>query len=147
MMDDYSNSVMLALLPVDGSWSTLKLPHLTLVYAGEIGSLDPSDFNVLAKDASVLALMNKPITLDAIGVEVYGQDQERVDVLTLRPTPELESMRHVVEDWDASEYPFNPHVTIGPPGSHVLQPYLPKSVTFNRVYVGWGDQSLTFSMT
>lgn len=138
---------MIALLPTNCDWAKVDLPHLTLVYSGEIADLEPTDFNRLAKDASSLAMMNKPLTLTVNGVEVFGEGQERVDVLTLQMTPQLEAMRHVVEDWNQSEYDdYKPHVTIGPPGSHVMLPFIPQTVSFDCIYVGWGDQCLTFRM-
>lgn len=153
-MSDYSNanldtktSSMIALLPTNCDWSSVDLPHLTLVYSGEIADLEPTDFNKLAKDASSLAMMNDPLTLLATGVEIFGEDPDKVDVLRFQMNRQLEAMRHVVEGWDVSEYPFNPHVTLGPPGSHVLLPPMPRSVTFDCVYVGWGEQCLTFQMT
>src|SRR4051812_20370132 len=94
---DYSNanldnktSAMIALLPIGGSWSSVDLPHLTLVYCGDINEdLKPSDFNEIAKDASSLSMMNSPITLEATGVEIFGEGEERVDVLKYRMTSEL----------------------------------------------------------
>lgn len=147
MEDQPNTSSMIALLPVDGSWSSLKLPHLTLVYSGETDTMETGDFNRLAKDASVLATMNGPITLDAIGVEIFGEDPDRVDVLTFKSNSVLDAMRHIVEPWNQSEYTdFKPHVTIGPPGSHVLKSNLPSRAVFDRIYVGWGAQCLTFNM-
>lgn len=145
-MDDFKNSVMVALLPVGTSWSKIELPHMTLVYAGEIDDLDPSDFNKLAKDAASIASMNRPITLMVTDVEVFG-DNDKVDVLRFRSTTELDAMRHVVDSWDKSEFPFRPHATMGPVGTRMLvQQYIPEYVTFDRVLVGWGEQTLTFLM-
>jgi 2'-5' RNA ligase len=145
-MDDFKNSVMVALLPVGSSWCRIELPHMTLVYAGEIDDLDPTDFNRLAKDAASIALMNRPITLSVTDVDVFGEE-DKVDVLRFQLSSELEAMRHVVDSWNKSEFPFKPHATIGPVGTRMLvQQYIPKAVTFDRVYVGWGEQSLTFMM-
>jgi 2'-5' RNA ligase len=145
-MDDFKNSVMVALLPIGSSWSRIELPHMTLVYAGEISDLDPADFNKIAKDAASIALMNRPITLMVADVEVFGEE-DKVDVLRFRLTSELEAMRHVVDGWNRSEFPFRPHATMGPIGTRMLvQQHIPQQVTFDRVYVGWGEQSLTFLM-
>lgn len=144
-MDGFTQSAMIALLPITSDWCTLDCPHLTLVYAGEIeADLKSTDFNNLAKDASMLALLSKPVTLKVMSVEQFGYSAEqRVDALRFRPTPEIMAMRRAVEHWDKSEHPFAPHSTIGPIGSYTDNP---RYVTFDRVMVGWGDDSLVFSM-
>lgn len=142
--EDFSNSAMIALLPVTTNWCRIELPHLTLVYAGEIDKdLQPSDFNDLAKDAASLAMLTRPVTLSVTGVEQFG-DQEKVDVLRFQSTSELDAMRHTVEGWNKSEFPFRPHATMGPVGTSILVNFVPEAVTFDRIYVGWGEQSLTF---
>jgi 2'-5' RNA ligase len=154
---DPSDGVMIALLPTQSDWCQIDLPHMTLVYAGVIGDLKPTDFNEIAKDAGSLAMVSRPIRLNVAGVEVFGE-QEKVNVLKLRPTQELLSMRRFVEKWNASKHPFNPHCTIGPVNgtspspvspmtsySPAYPPY-PSALFFNRVFVGWGEDALTFSM-
>ncbi len=139
-MDDFSDSVMIALLPTTSDWCHIELPHLTLVYVGEKEDLKPTVFNELAKDASMLAMMAKSITLKVVGTDVFGEE-DKVDVLRLQPSPELLAMRRAVERWNASEYPFKPHATIGPAGTFIETPtYL----AFNRIMVGWGKENLTF---
>jgi 2'-5' RNA ligase len=143
MVEDVSGSVMIALLPITTDWCSIDLPHLTLVYAGETKDLKPTMFNEMAKDASMLAVLSRPITLKVMGVEVFG-DEEKVDVLRLQPSPELWSMRRVVEHWNASEFPFNPHATIGPAGMSSID--YPRYLAFNRILVGWGEEQLVFAM-
>lgn len=142
-MDDFTNSVMIALLPVTTDWCRIELPHMTLVYCGEMKDLSDSDYNKLAKDTASLAMMTRPLTLTVNEVKVFG-DQDKVDVLSLRPSSELEAMRHVVEGWNKSEFPFIPHVTMGPVGTRMLVPSIPESITFDRLMVGWGEERLTF---
>lgn len=143
-MEDVSGSVMIALLPITSDWCRIELPHLTLVYAGETKDLSLSTFNELAKDASMLALLSNPIQLRVTGVELFGRsDEEKVDVLKLQPTPELLAMRRAVEKWNASEFPFKPHCTIGSQGAFVDPP---RYLAFNRILVGWGDENITFSI-
>src|SRR5688572_25809770 len=117
----YANQgIMIALLPSHTEWCRQSTPHMTLVYAGLIEDHSPSAFNELAKDASALAMTNQPMTLRTKGLEVFGEgsvDSPKVDVILLEPNPELLAMRRLVEKWDASEYPFRPHVTIGPQGT------------------------------
>lgn len=141
MANDYSDSVMIALLPATDEWCKIDLPHLTLVYAGKKDALKPTAFNELAKDAASLAMLSGPLSLKVLGKEVFGGSEDKVDVFRLKPTPELLAMRRVVEHWNASEHPFNPHVTIGPEGSVVEDP---KYITFNRILVEWGNDGLTF---
>jgi 2'-5' RNA ligase len=147
-MDDFKDSVMVALLPVGSSWCKIELPHLTLVYAGEIKDLKPGDFNKIAKDAASIAVMNRPITLTVTGLDSFGySEDQKVDVLRFQSTTELDAMRHVVESWNKSEFPFRPHATMGPVGTRMLvQQHIPEYVTFDRVLVGWGKETLTFLM-
>ncbi len=139
-MDDFDDSVMVALLPVTSDWCRIEVPHLTLVYVGEKKDLKPTVFNELAKDAALIAMLSNPIMLKVMGTDIFGEE-DKVDVLRLQPTPELWAMRRAVERWNASEYPFKPHATIGPTGTLVETPtYL----AFNRIMVGWGKENLTF---
>lgn len=140
-----SSGVMVAFLPTSAEWCKIDLPHMTLVYAGTIDKLSPSDYNALAKDAATIGLLFRPFSLQVMQLEVFGTD-EKVDVLRFRPTPELLSARRLVEKWNASEHSFRPHSTIGP-----AQPFsdardFPRIVGFDRVMVGWGDESLTFNL-
>lgn len=143
---DDVDGIMVALLPIVSDWCTLDLPHLTLVYAGVIGDHKPTDFNELAKDVSMLACLSDPLTLMVTGRETFGEiDDDTVDVFRLRPTQQLLAMRRFVDDWNASEYDFKPHVTIGPAGTPVSNP--PRYVAFNRLAVVWGTDSIVFSLT
>lgn len=143
-MEDSSGSAMIALLPITSDWCKIECPHLTLVYAGEIKDLEPTTFNELAKDAAMVAMMSNPITLRVMSVEPFGySDEQKVDALRFRPTPELMAMRRAVERWNKSEFDFNPHSTIGPLGSYGDNP---RYVAFDRVMVGWGKEQLVFSM-
>lgn len=141
-MDDFTGSAMIALLPINSDWCHIELPHMTLVYAGEVKDLQPTAFNELAKDACTLAMM-RPITLRVANREVFG-DEDKVDVYRLQTSPELIAMRRMVERWHASEYEFKPHVTIGPTGMY-LEPQ-PTMIAFNRVLVGWGEDYLTWPL-
>lgn len=148
-MDDVSDSVMIALLPITTDWCHIELPHLTLVYAGKISDLKPTDHNELAKDAASIAMLSRPLTLKVLKREMFGNWSEdpadAVDVYRLRPSSELLAMRHTVEHWNASEFKdYNPHVTIGPPGSYVEIP--PSYLAFDRIMVGWGKDDLTFRL-
>ena len=136
-----SEGVMIALLPANDDWCKIALPHLTLVYAGVKSELTPGDFSELAKDAAMLAALSRGIGLRVVAKEAFGSNGD-VDAFRLQPTTELLAMRRSVEHWNKSEHPFNPHVTIGPAGTPV--DVVPPAIYFDRVYVGWGDDSLTF---
>lgn len=141
-MSDFSDAVMIALLPVDDSWCKLDLPHLTLVYAGLTSDLKPTDFNELAKDAAMLAMLTPRFSLKVMSKEIFGSD-EKVDAYKLQANPAIWAMRRAVEHWNASKHPFNPHVTIGPVGSGVpVEP--PRYIHFNQIMVGWGEERMTF---
>lgn len=134
---------MVALLPTDTSWCKIALPHLTIVYAGEIEDRNPTDFNILAKEVAMVAALVPPIFAKVFGVEVLG-DEDKVNVLTIEPTPQLKALRSMFEMWNKSEYEFKPHCTIGP----AIEPYspdtLPFTLLFDRIMVGWGEQQINF---
>src|SRR5687767_6724389 len=111
---DYSEGVMIALLPITSDWCRIKLPHMTLVYCGKTSELAPGTFDNLVKDASALAAISSPMMLRVKGVEVFGEDTDKVNVLRIQITPELAAMRRFVEKWNRSQYTeFKPHATIG----------------------------------
>lgn len=136
-----NDGVMIALLPITTEWSKLDMPHLTLVYAGTTADVKLTDFNELAKDTGSLAMLSGYIQLRVQGVEVFG-DTDKVNVLKLQPTSELLAMRRSIQDWNASEFPFNPHCTIGPVGGPV--DYTPSVLGFDRIMAAYGNESLTF---
>jgi len=141
-----NDSVMIALLPVSTDWSKVDLPHLTLVYAGKKNDLKPTDFSNLAKDASSLALLSSPQYLTVAATEQFGPPGEQVTAFRFQPTVELWAMRRFIDKWNKSEFPFNPHTTIGPAMTGPLD-FVPRVICFDRVYLGWGEDNLTFSMT
>lgn len=143
-MEDHSKSVMVALLPTETHWCKIDLPHLTLVYAGEVPDLPPGTFNAIAKDASSLAMLARPVTARCDKIEKFGPDEDPVDVIRMFPNQELFAMRNFLETWNRSEYPFNPHVTIGPYGSFTGE--VPFALTFDRIIVSWGVENLTFAL-
>jgi 2'-5' RNA ligase len=145
----YQDGVMIALLPMSAEWTDVPRPHLTLVYAGTVGEVDTTAYNELGKEAMDLGISFGPQTLEALGVETFGTGvkvgalgvEERVDALVFKPTPSLLAMREAVGHWDASEFPFKPHVTIGPMGSAYND--IPYMVTFDRLYTAWGSTGFT----
>lgn len=143
-MLEVEKSVMIALLPTIADWCRLELPHMTLVYAGEIPDLKPTDHNEMAKMALSIAMICGPITLHVFTTDVFGDGQDKVDVLRLKTTPELLAMRQMVERWNASEHPFNPHVTVGPVGS--ITDLIPAAIRFDRIMVAWGDDQLVYKL-
>lgn len=132
---------MIALLPTTSDWCKQNLPHMTLVYAGLIEDLGPTAFNEMAKDAATIAMLSSTLTVPVMGPDVFG-DEEKVNVLKLQPSSALMSMRRIVDRWDASEHPFRPHVTVGAYMSGI--DVVPSSITFDRIYVSFGDDNLTF---
>jgi 2'-5' RNA ligase len=138
-----STGVMIAFLPTDTSWCKQDLPHLTLVYCGEITSLPITAFNEIAKDAISVARFMPPFSLQVTGVEVFGEG-EKVDVLTFKPTNQLLRAREMVEHWNASEHEFSAHATIGPEGS--AEGVLPTELYFDRIIVEWANRQLTFRL-
>ena len=143
-----SQGVMIALIPTNTEWCKTKCPHMTLVYVGKVEDLNPTFFNELGKEASDLAVLTNPFSLRVTGTDEFGgntADNPPVEVFTLESTPQLRALRRAVEKWDASEWPFTPHVTIGPRGTIVENP--PSFLRFDKLMVAWGDQELVFSLT
>lgn len=142
-----ADGVMIAFLPTNTDWCRQELPHLTLVYAGDKDELRDSALSDLAKDAMSVARLTGAFSLEVTGVETFGDDAEKVDVLTLYPTPQLLLARKMVEGWNASQYKdYKPHATIGPEGS-ALDIIVPSRIGFDRVVVSWGDKHVTFRLT
>jgi len=153
------NDAMIAFLPIDGVWVKQDFPHMTLVHAGPIAERNEEEFNKMAKDALSVARLTGCFNLCVTGVEELGQD-EKVDVLTLYPTPQLLQARKMVAHWDTGEFPdYKPHVTIGPAGSAAAieapspvysmdyrRQSLPTKVYFNKIAACWGDKRLIFDM-
>src|SRR5688500_9807292 len=126
--------VMVALLPSYFDWPNVEFPHLTLVYAGEKSDVSASDLDSLSKATLSIALLSTPITLRTLTKDVYGEgtdDNPKVDVLRFHPNVDLLRMRAIVEDWNASKFPFSPHLTVGPEGT--WNGVAPMMVAFDKV--------------
>ena len=148
-MVDNSDNVMVALLPIISDWANIEFPHLTLVYAGKKSELSPSSIDGLSKAALSIAMLGTPITLRTLTKDVFGQgtdDDPKVDVLRFHPNLDLLKMRSIVEDWDASDFPFNPHLTVGPEGTWKFDAS-PVMVAFDRVALVIGNESQEFRMS
>jgi len=144
-MDNKSQTAMIALLPLTDEWCKQDLAHLTVVYCGEVDLLKKGDFNSMAKDASSISLLTNPIHLKTNGIETFGgqNGDPSVDVIRIVPSQELLAIRNFLEFWDRSEFKiFKPHVTIGPAGSLIEN--IPLMISFDRIMVRWGDETLTF---
>lgn len=140
---EINDSVMIAFLPTTSEWCKIDLPHMTLVYAGSKSDLTSQDFSSLVKDAASLAALTPPFCLDVQSLEVFGPDDDRVNVLKFRLTPELAALRRFVERWNKSEFAFNPHATIGP-ATDLAPVYPPSVVGFDKVIVAWGEDQISF---
>lgn len=144
----FNDSVMIALLPTTTDWCKIELPHMTLVFAGKKQDHEDGTYNEIAKDAASIAMVSSRLTCEVIERTTMGgnwkPDEPQCDVYRLRASDELLAMRNFVERWNASEWPFNPHVTIGSVGTPVEYP--PKYITFDRIGVFWGNESLKFRL-
>ena len=145
-MKDFKESVMIALIPVEAGWCQTELPHMTLVYAGKISDLNPRTFNEMGKTVLDIARKFAPPVLVVDEPDVFGGVEDGyVDVLVLKRTPDIDEMRSLVDIWNVSKHPFNPHVTVGPAGS--LDGDIPTRVAFQSIMVAWGDRRLTCRFT
>lgn len=149
-MDSVDDKVMVALLPIFSDGMQVDYPHLTLVYAGSVDSLSTSDLDGLGKAALSMALMSHPVTLRTLVKDVYGEgieDNPKVDVFRFHPNLDVLKMRMLLQDWDASKFPFNLHITVGPEGSWVGE--VPRLMAFDKVafVVGTNRQEFQLSRT
>lgn len=144
MVDEHNEEGMIALLPTTTDWCKIPLPHMTVVYLGHVADLPRDCFSILAKRASSLAQVMRPITCKVMETEVLGEE-EKVNTLRLEPSTQLLALREIFDEWDESEYDFHPHCTIGPADGLVPE-FTPMYLTFDRLMVAWGDESLTFGL-
>ena len=146
-MNEFSQSVMIALLPTTQEWCHIELPHMTLVYVGEIPDLRVSTLPEISKDVYDLAKNFPSQTLTVLGVEIFGKGDDEVDVFRLFPTRELLQMRQEVERWNGSEYrQYAPHATIGPVGTADRLESIPETLTFDRIVLSWGNENLMYML-
>lgn len=139
-MSEFDSSVMVALLPTTTYWCHIELPHVTLIYAGEIPDLKLTVRNDLAKQTISIAQDFGPFSVNVTGTDVFGTN-DLVDVMKLELNPELRAMRSKLEEWNGSEHiDYRPHATIGPVGSPLEN--LPIRLTFDRICFKWGDATL-----
>ena len=141
--DGHSTSAMVALLPDgDTSWCLQTLPHVTLVYAGQVDDAAPGTRERLEQACAELALTHAPMIVPVTGVDTFGRE-ERVDVLTLA-VDRLAPLRAAVEWANASEFTeFKPHATVGPEGS-AASIDVPATLTFSRLMLSWGHDDVTW---
>lgn len=147
-MQGNDDKVMVALLPIVSDWAQIDFPHLTLAYAGRRSELSPSDLDGLSKAALAIAMLGIPVTLRTLTKDVFGEgteDSPKVDVLKFHPNLDLLKMRAVVADWDKSEFPFSPHLTVGPEGTWKFESS-PTMVAFDRVVFAVGNERQEFRM-
>ena len=147
-MDIHDDKVMVALLPIFSDGMQIDYPHLTLCYAGKKSDLPSSSLDQLAKATASFAVFCRPVTLRTLTKSVFGEgtlDSPKVDVLQFHPNLDLAKMRSMVQEWDVSTFPFNPHMTLGPEGSWQGTP--PSMVGFERVAFCVGNERQEFMMS
>lgn len=142
-MSEFQNSVMVALRPTTSGWCMIDLPHMTIVYVGEIPDIQKTTHNKLLKVALDVSTTLPAIRLDVIGTTILGQT-DLVDVLLLRKTEELMQFYYAFEEWDSTEFLFKPHVTIGPMGSRL--DVSPSALMFDEVFVSWGEETTSYKL-
>lgn len=148
-MDQNETSIIVALLPQDDSWCKVEPAHLTVVYVGETVDLHVNRFNEIAKDVCSIALLTNPIMAKVMGHDVMGDDP-RMDVFLISSTPELLSIRRILQEWHKGDFrEFIPHVSIGPEGSYSpdwnsQSLPMPMYMLFDRISLFWGKERLTF---
>lgn len=139
-----NDSVFVAWLPVETEWCKQDLPHSTIVYAGSMSDLKPMDKNSMIKLAMAVASMTYGFMVKVRGIATFGPEDAQVMVLKLDEIPVLTKVRSLFESWNASEFPYSPHATVGPVGSEIEE--LPMYLTFDRILVGWGEDHHIFKL-
>lgn len=145
MDSDFSNSSMIAFLPDQGDWCEQDLPHMTLVFTGEIDALSPLVKNILLKETFLLSASMDPFTLRVTGLEKFGAE-DKVDVYTLEKTKDLINARYHVSVYDKSEFDFSPHVTIGKHRADRTMKNAPKFLTFSNIVFSWGLEKIVYPL-
>jgi 2'-5' RNA ligase len=147
-MDSIDDKVMVALLPIFSDGMNVEFPHLTLVYAGRLEDLSPSDLDGMSKAAASIAMLSRPVTLRTLTKDIFGEgtdDSPKVDVLRFHPNLDLLKMRATLQDWDVSQFQFSPHMTIGPEGSWNGE--IPRIVAFDKVCFAKGTERQEFHLS
>lgn len=139
-----NQSVFVAWLPVEAEWCKQDLPHSTIVYAGDTSNLTAMDKNSMLKIAMAVASMSYGFMVKVRGIATFGPEDDQVMVLKLDQIPFLNKVRSLFESWNASEFPYNPHATVGPVGSEIED--FPMYLTFDRILVGWGEDHHIFKL-
>ena len=144
-MDTHTEHVMVALVPTEIYWSTLEYPHLTLVYVGKTIDQPSYVHNELLKLANVIANANPPFYAKVVGTDIFGPEDDLVDVILIEQSPRLLLMRAALEQYNGSEYKeFKPHCTIGPVGSK--RNNIPELINFDKIVVAWGDNRMSYQL-
>ena len=144
---EHNDSSMIALLPDEAPWVKQDLPHLTLVYSGEVAKLSDQDIILLKGLTRALSLVFRPQLLDSISVDVFGKDDDRVHVVRTSKSDDLTLMRSLAERFDASEYKvYKPHVTVGPIGQTQVSG-VPDQILFDRIGLFIGDEKWVYNLS
>lgn len=146
LMSEYDDSAALMWPAIFPGSDKIEVPHVTVLYLGDKGEVPVSAMAALLVNIDNLAA---PGTVATTGLEVFGEDDDRVWVATLddsvlgplRARIKERSARYGI--LDASSYPdYRPHVTLVPYSSE--KPKLPRSVTLGPLEMWWGDEHISW---
>lgn len=167
--DDGDTSVVIVALPaaddpVHGIGPEEK--HATILFFGELDTLDDSDAGLLAQVCTAVAGATAPFTETVTGVEQLGSEGAEVWMLA---GDELPALRSDLIDTDsetvrmlenADQFPdYTPHTTIGYPadqGDDVEDTAWPalivaagevKTITYDRLALWWGTERSEYPLT
>lgn len=145
-MDEHSDDIMIALLPKEAPWCKIDLPHMTLVYGGEVATAPMGFDSKIADVSKKLAESFYPQLVRVLWPTVLGDSPDSlVDVFELEISPDLRAMRKMVESFNRSEYTtFVPHVTIGPKDTYHKGDPMPETILFDRLFVSYGTNDTTY---
>lgn len=125
-------------------YEEIKDPHCTALY---LGKFDVSvAWYVKQRLRSLLDarpdLMTPPPYVSMLIPDVFGPETERVEVLRLVSQNLIAGQGKIVDFLaeegfkSGSEFPFNPHVTIGPyTGDNSFDEWMPRDITFGHLEV------------
>lgn len=144
---DYANSIMVALVPDDASYSELDDPHLTLVYGGDATDEGAPDIEEIHATVAVLAAENEVVVARRSGAGELGEEGAHIMLLEHFA---LDSMRLELARYNRSDHPgFIAHSTIRYADADDPLPRardLPEEVTFSNMLVAVGDDHTLYPL-
>jgi hypothetical protein len=108
-------------------------PHATIVWAGMLNEVEPYVVPELRSLVQFSSRFHQPFSAMVVGTDVFGQNEEQTHVLRIE-APQLYFLRNLFQQYNGSEYPFSPHVSVPSPPVK-----WPETILFKRIALWLGD--------